>query len=790
LFEPISRLVDEVGFDAFNEKIKEFLGYIKGFVDLLNFNEVKTSVKGAIDEAVAAVGELNKVLIDITVNFSLLISQMQSVIDAVNIAQIVEDVKKQIGGFQSLVTNQVNSVFAPVRELLLSSFSTLNNAINAFNPATVIAEALKLMQALTNILTDPAIVNTLDSLRSALDTINQEFGKFSFKPTTDVVVDAIGVVKEALAIAGSIPLPDSLKSEVEKALKVLPPTIRPITDKISIEFTNIVEDGPAKLLLSLKEKPAKLVKLMEDYAPEKLIGDKLTKPYQEFLGKMEQFHPSALLQPVQQALTQLKDKVSKTANPQQFFIPLAEPFNQMLELFNKFNPAELIAPVQAQLTAGIQAITTQLPVDQTDVVFNQLGTVVDKAKQLIAVGGEFKNLLQEIKDRLTGLSDAEAQVAAFINEITSKLDQVSDISGIHDAMAVIGNSINNIKAAPLRNVVAAPLNLLISKLNGLQSKSRLIDLVAAHRGFPRTQLDALPPSTEKTALQTLLNGFDPLSSDFSIPLNSLDLLLTQCQSGSTLIAGAFSDWDSTYHATHSPITKLYQPNITIAELKQMITTAIEKDIAVPLAVIFKVVEHLSSILDTVLTELISLLSELQTKINQLVSIVDSLEEIRQAVNGFIETLNGFNLSFVVDEIESLFQTLKSKLASLNPLDIGQALQDAFDGLLDLLDVNNLLGIEQLDQQYENLLSLLKGLDPKTLAIDPIQKEYDKVVQFLSKIDISEPIDGFVTRLNLLLEELTVELKRVADAYEEMIDTVPSSLSGALSVSVSVSVGGA
>lgn len=786
LVEPVNRLIDETGFDTLNDKIREFLGSFRDFIDSLNLTRIKDEITGVINGAVSAVGELNTILTGVTVNFSLVVGRIEGAIDAVGIERVVAGIEDLLRGFQAMVDEQVNAVFRPVREALLSTFSTINGSLSSFNPRAVIDELVALIRTLTDILSDPALLDAVETLRGGLNSINDELARFSFRPTTDTVVDLIGVVKEALSIASSMPLPDALKSQLEDALGALPETIRPATTTIGDELGDIVEDGPAAVLLEIKDQPAKLVKLVEGYSPEKLIGDKFSRPYNEFLAAMERFHPSALLEPVQDALDDLKEAVDEAANPRQFFEPLVPPFNQLLEAFDAFDPHTLVEPVQQRITEGIHAITSQLPLEQTNEVFDHIAEITDKARAGVAVGMQFRDLLQDVKQRLGGMADAGAQSEAFVAEITSKLDAVGDISNIGDAVSQIRGSVESIKAAPLKALLDEPVAALVTKLNALQPRARAVSLVSAQRGFPRAQLDALPDSPEKTALAGLLDSFDPMSAAFTAPLDALDRLAPRLQSAKADFGTSLADWDATYHRPNSPLTKMGQLSVTVPALKQMLGDAVRKQLAEPLFGVFKIVEHFSAVLDTALAELVALLDDLNAKIDEMLSVSDSLEEIRVAINGLVETINNFDITFLADEVDHLFGAVKTKLETLNPAHVSAAVEGTFRHLLDLLNVNALLGADELDREFDALLALLRSLDPKVLVTDAVQPEYDKILDFLKKLDMSEPIGTFVARLLSLTEELKTELDRVADAYEQMIDNVPSGLDVQFSATVSVS----
>ncbi len=664
----------------------------------------------------------------------------------------------------------------------------MNSFITTFDPRVVIEELRQLIQVVTDILSNPQLLDVVDGLYKVLEQVNAELGTFSFKPATDAVVEAIGIVEGVLEIASSLPLPDSVRSELEAALRALPPSLAPITGEITGGFESLINEGPKPILSEIKEGPARLIDVVQGYSPEQLIGDELSRPYTEFLDSMVAFRPSELLRPVQEALDGLKTQLNQAANPAQFLQPLEEPFDELMGLLDQFNPQELIQPLQEQLQSGIHSITEHLPLEETDAVFDQIGEITARIAQVVAAGLEFRNLVQTFNAQMAGLADGESQIQDLSNEIASKIDQVSDISELSDAASEVEGALDSIMAAPLQQVVETPLDTLIAKLDDMQTSTRLVDLVTAQRGFPRRELDALPGSPEKSAILALLEGFDPLDESFTVPLNALHTWRAELDVAKTDLASFFADWDDRYHGAQSPLTELRRPDLSAAEIKTLLSETLQREFSELFAPIFKVMNHFQDMFNALFSELFALLDALQATVADFLAIADSLQDLRGAINRLVQTLEDFDISFIATEIQSLFDGLKLKLGLFHPARIAAIVGRAFDDLLSLLDVNELLGADQLDRNYAGLLEILEDLNPGTLVTDLVQPEFDKILVFLARFDLSAPIDTFLALLDTLGQELETELTQTAEAYESMMNAVPSGVSSGAAVSAGVAGG--
>ena len=785
--KPLNDVMDNVGVTLVVSKIGEFLDAITGLLNRLNLSSVKDAFLTVIGGAMDAIDGLRTILMRVTIEFSALIDRVRDAIEGLGIDSVVESMENGLKSFQQLMQQQVANLFQPVRDFLLNAFTTINDLIQQFNPRVLVEMLMDLVSNFTDLLSDPQVLDVIDTVKEALDSVNAELGGFSFKPGTDVVVDAIKVVEKALGIASKIPLPDSLKDELKEALDKIPKSIDPAVDLINEKLDEIIDEGPKPVLISIKDGPKKLVALVEQYSPDKLIGDRLSKPFNAFLAKMESCNPSALLDPIQVALDEVKDALREKIDPGKLLAPLETPFQELLGLLDAFDPAALISPLNDRLQQGIQAITSQLPLDAVNDIFDKIADVSDQIVDAVDFMTTLKDLMTELKTRLAGLDNAEQQVADLGAQIASKIAGLNDISAVTTAMGTLGTALTNMEAAQLLAAINTPLDALKAKLAGLEAKNKLAEIAAVFSAFPRSVLDGLPPSLDKTNILAFLDTFDPIGAPLTAPVDFLDTWDGDLGTHQSAYNSSMAGWDSKFLAPNGPFRQLHIPGITLAQLTEMLETTVEEQLTATLAPIFKVVDFFQDALDAILTDLTEMIDSASGILGDILDVTTAMEDLRVAINELVDTLNNFDINFIAVEIQSVFDTLKTELEALSPARIAAALTETFDALLDIFHINTLIGTADLDAEYQRLIDFLKTLDPKTLVEDLVQPEFDKVVEFLKRFDISVQIDTFIEILERLQLDLKTELERTGDAYEEMWEAVPAEIGATGSASVSITV---
>lgn len=782
--QPLNQLFETLGVRAFISGIHEFSNTVAGIIEMLNLPQISAIIQDVLDRATQAIQVFSNLLVNITVEFSMLINRVEQAIEGLGITALIDELRGLLERFEQEVVNGLNSVFSPVRNFLQGAFDQINNLVAAFDPRAILQSVVDLLQTLTDILGNPALQETIKRLKDALEGVNNALGGFSFTVVSDPVVSGIGVVKSAMNIAGRLPLPDSIAREVKAALKTLPKSehLRTLAGRLETGLDEIVEQGPKPVLLAVKDKPAELIAEVEKYAPARFLGDRLSEPYQEFVSKLEELKPTKLMEPISAALNNLLDELREAANPMILFDALQEPYQALYNALDGLNPQALVEPLQEKLSEGIRAVTSRLPLDAADEIFSVADSIAGELRRALDSAAALRDALTAVNDRIAGLGDSENQVRQWGDSIAAKLDELSDFGAVTAAFQDVETAVNSIQGASLQQALFDPMDGLLAPLRDLEPQNRLIALVQAQRGFPRTLLEGLDDTPEKSALLALLARFDPMHRLYTGALGGMQDQLEDWSAQRERLAAFFIVWQDRYFLPGGPLSRYRQPGISAAELKTLMATVIREQFTNAVAPVFRLVEHIQMLINAVLSELTSLIQRLEIQVESLLQINDALTRLREAVRQIVDQLNNLDITFIAREIEGVFDAVKTQLEALDPQRIGMILKTTFDRLLDAIDPNVLLGLADLDQRHKTLIDLLRDRDPKAILTDTLQPEYDKIVEFLRQLDISLIIETFLLRLEGLQTQLGAELERIISAYDEMLLAVPASLGGEIGAS--------
>ncbi|MFM2375072.1 MAG: hypothetical protein RLZZ165_169 [Bacteroidota bacterium] len=787
LLEPFSQVLGNSGLSMIIGKLEGFVGGIKGMLDGLNISSFKAGFLDVLQSAEGAVNSLREVLMKVSIEFSALMNRVKTSIQGLGIGSAVKAMEDGLRNFTKLVRQTADTIFSPVRDFLRSIFTTINGLLEKLDP-TVAVEALRgVMSKFTDLLGNPQLLHAIDSVKGVLDRLNTELGTFTFKPGTDIVVDGIEIVQKALETASSLPLPDSLKKDLRSALNKLPRSLDPAVEKLSSSLDKIIDEGPRPALLAFKAGPAKLVEVVNQYSPQKLVSECLGNTYQDFLTEMERFKPSSLLVPIMEALEVVKKEVRRIANPESALAPLQGPFNELIALLDAFDPEALIAPLNDQLQDGIQAIIEILPIGAANAIFDQVAAVTQRLQGASDTLKTIYNFLEAFRLRFAGLANARQQARTLGDAIAARISQVGDITPVTTAMASLGAALADVQAAGLTARLNAAINGLQVKFKATNAKTAFAQIASAIQAFPLAELRALPPSLSRDNVQAFLRAFDPLSSDYVIPVDMIDRLPGQLQEAMAPTLSFLANWNQRFFQPAGPIMQLQQPALTSASLKTLLSQTIEGQLMQTLDPVMKMVQYMQGVFDGVVKQVSALTLVLNGVLADVKSIGKALEELKAAVNKLIATLLGFDLGFLASGFRTVFDTVKTEIMAFSPTHIAKMLGNAFGEILSALGIDSLLGTATLDAEYTAIVENLRRLDPRKILVDSLQPEFEKVLAFLRRFDLSAQIDGFLSMIDLLKLELRSELTRVSGAYEGMWNAVPQGVTGVTGVKVILSL---
>ncbi|MEM7509282.1 MAG: DNA circularization N-terminal domain-containing protein [Bacteroidota bacterium] len=783
---PFNDFLAQSGISSITESVRSLFSVVRDLLDKLNIGLVTDSREGGISEATNAIDGLRNSLTGVTLDISLLMDEVSNFIQDIGISDIKQSFLTELVNFEQLVEQGADTVFEPVRDVLQTGIDALIDVFGFINVQAIIDELIHMLDTLEGILQAEDTVEAIGKIREALTTVNSALASFSIESAANTVVDIINAVKSAFEIISSIPLTgsllDEIVQEIEKNEILSPDALESSIDQLLALLRDVIEKGPKTVLLAIKDKPAELVDYISTFSPDQYLNDSLFQPYRDFLTKLEDFQPSLLVAPLQDSLDELKGDIQESLDPEKLLLPLEPSFDQVKSLITQIDPQEIIGPINEVLQEGIQSVTDHLPLDVTNEAFDHVADFGNELQEVVDTVCAFRDQFEVLIQRLSGLSDADIQIATLGNTVSAKFNGLSDMSGLTNAFTQLEAQLDFTLAGPLKQEVALPLQALMNKLTDLDTKNKLINLVNVHRSVPRSVVEGIPgTSPEKTALLNLLDTFDPLDPAFSFSLDALGDLQEELISQEEILTSSFMDWDSRFHSPEGPLAQMRIASITLGEFRAFLQNLVREQFTEAIAPTFKALDYIQGILTAILSEISSLIQQVQDQITEFLDLTTALETLIQSLNGFIDDLNTLDLSFLVEEVQDIFDEVGVQMELLRPSSLASELKQAFENLLAIIDINQLFGIPALDESYLQLLDLLES--PIESVEGQLQPRFNALLEFINLFDLSVEIETFLSEVNSLDGKITADLRRIIEAYRDMFNVIPADIQAEANFSV-------
>ncbi len=376
--------------------------------------------------------------------------------------------------------DKVNELKAKLEKSVLElSEKADNETTQAFEVAQKKIE--ELLDKITDVLNTPSVKDALEKTKAGIDKFKKVMEEVSLQPVFDIVVTKTGELEvkvEAIRVDElGVPQKTAMKlgAKVIKAVEV-DEIIKPELIAIFEELRNPI----AALIEELKKGVLQINQLIEDFAPGTIVREYLEKNeiYKEFIGLLEKYKPSVLLQPLKDANKKLTSLVEQL-DPNILIDKLQELFNELHKLVEAISPSKL----NAMIVAAVETVKGELK-SIRDVKLDQ---IIETVKETVSL----EKLLES-----TGIKEiADAEFwdiikyylgGEFLNKITEALsfveqnirDRVSQIGFNHHEEEVrklnelIDNQINWTGAAmqPLLNNIKQALEDKKSKIQALEDK--------------------------------------------------------------------------------------------------------------------------------------------------------------------------------------------------------------------------------------------------------------------------------------------------------------------------------
>jgi len=781
--------LDSLGSPGATTDVTEALGtvvaWLQDLIAKLDLSAVEGPLKAAADGARAALDGVEQGLTEATLAIQNAFDEVESLVDEVDAAAITGDLVSTIEGFADQLVGQLRALFAPVRDALDTAVGGIDAAVGAFDPADVVKALHDVLDSLTDVLQGPEVAAAIADIKKGVQGVNDALQHVSFEPIADEVIKDIEAVEEALKSIDAASLPEPLQGALSSAVSVLPTDLEPITDPLVDGFNELVEGGPVPLVNAIQGEPEKLLDQVKHFDPSSLVGDELSKPWQGLLEDLDGFRPSELLEPVHEQLDALKQRLEDQLDPAAALEPLEQPFHELLAAYDSLKPDEFVKPLADAVAKTIDDVLDALPLQA---VFDALDAVLSRVQQAASIGDDGLAVLQRAHEVLSAIGDAHAGLDAWLEPILSKVDAAGSTPSVQTAAVALGEAVSSTTAAALGQRLDGALDPPLAALATLDPHARLAKLAQAHRGVSRPKLEALPDSPDKQAIVSLLGRFDPFQPEFGAPYEDLHDLRESAQSAKAAVHTVLDEtWDQVLHGPDGALVDLH--DLAAADPAQGVRDVVERRFVDPLAALFSLAAPVAEGVDGIVRQLQRLVQDLDAKVESLVTGPDSLGGIKEALEQLIQRLHAVDFTVVTEGVDKVYADVRAKIAALDPAHLVQAVQNAFDKLLDAIDLDQAVppaDVAKLDEDYAAVIAKLKELDPKKLIVDAVQPVFEEnVLPLLEVFDITPLLEAIVDRLEVLADELGTQISRVNDAYQALRAAIPAGAGAGASGGISL-----
>ena len=769
----LNQSIKQSHLNEFTQAIADFFERITGALETLNSATIQTALGTVSDALESTLDGFDDAMLQLAARVSALFDEVDAALAKIDTQALREQIEGAIEDMQNSLEETVNDLFEPVQNVVSSAVTTIDTTVASFNPDDV-AEALRgVITQITDVLTSEEVTNAINSIRDAIERVTHQVQALSFSPVVDEVIDGIDQITGTLQSIEPSQLNAVTKGAIKVAVAVLPDDLEEPRDYLITELDRIVDEGPIPLVEQIKAPVEQLTNQVKSLSPEKLIGDSLSKPFNDFIAELEKFTPSSLLAPVQNALDNVKDNVRDQIDLARLLKPLEDLYNNLVSQMDRFGPEQLVDPVERQITSLTDSLLEVLP---EEVIFEVLNKIISGIEFVTAIVTEVKLILKKIQSMVATLANPQEQLHSWLQPVLNLVDTMPDIASLQDLFDEVSDAVDKLTASELRTTLQGSTAPLLTALSDLEPQTMLTQLTSAYQNIDRTAVNALPDSPQKSSLLTALDRFNPLSSPMSRVFSNLQQWHDDLTEAMTAYETAMLSWETRFFVKDNPFTDLQISDVTTQTIKDLLREGIEEQAIAPVAKVLSSIGTAIATFNGPIGELENFVDSIEDMLEQITEGPGSLGEIRDTLNQLIERVQNINLQFLEDELNDVFDAVKQKFNDVSPTVFREALQAAIDETLDLIDISLLLpqeDINAIDQTYQELLDKLKDFDPGKLVIDAVKPEFDKkVLPLIDTFDLSGPLDTLIERMDNLAAELGAELSRTDQSYKTMLQAVP------------------
>ena len=160
---------------AMTQPLSSAVGWLQDLLAKLDIPQVSQALESVVGPAMSAIDDLETGLVAVTTEVQHLFGQVQSVLDQVDVAGAVQEVEQAIQVFSDSTVEQLGQVFEPVRTVIHVAVGAIGSALGGFDPQAIADGMQAAMDAISEVLGDPAVTETVKSIHDAVSAAAHNF---------------------------------------------------------------------------------------------------------------------------------------------------------------------------------------------------------------------------------------------------------------------------------------------------------------------------------------------------------------------------------------------------------------------------------------------------------------------------------------------------------------------------------------------------------------------------------------------------------------------------------------
>lgn len=771
---------EPAAFTGLEGLLSQYQDVFENLINALDISDITDAFSAPAEAIEQAVDQIDQAITMVTLEISNRLNQVRDAIAALDIAGLVDNAEAAIQAYTGQIVDTLSSAFGQVRDTIESIAEQITAVVSTFNPASVVASIEDGIDTVGDVLQSPDVMAVLEVVEK-LKSIAERLDKVSFTPVADTVVGSIDEMTAAVQGLGSN-LDDPLKGMLQGALDVLPDDLHPVTDPLIEGLGDVIEAGPIPLLEAIKDVPQEILDAINNFDPGELIGDALSEPFQNIISEIQAFEPNQLIDPISNEIDNFKSRVRDNANPAQLFDPLIEVHEQVLADMDGFNPSDIIDPVDEALQRAVQQITDAIPIEG---VFDEIETVINDIQRILGADGVADSIIQFIqtfRDYLTPFVDAAESVSdqlqTWLDDALGVVDGI-DVTVLETAFNDLNNTIDATQAGALQTLYDSAVAPVETALNDVLQPGALMTALVRSRSQLQSTLQTFSDSLDaglEGRIDSIIVNVDPTAPNFSSVFNTYNRTITVLNNTRQGLEDTLATWDDTFHQVDGVLASYRQVPASPQELKDWLVETLDSQLITPLQSIFEKFAPTARLLDAFIGPIVDLVEALRDTVNDILAAPTAIVEVGESLEQIRDRLQEINLDFISDSIDDIYDEVKTQFRGLDPRGLKNTVNEAFDDLIELIDINQVVPVDalnQTDDELDNALEALRQLDPQILITEVVQPKFEEILApYLSALDLTPALTALTERLGQVEGELKTEMDRVNSSYQQFTNAVP------------------